>query len=621
MKDIIKMYEKNTSKIEDLNLDGNYSIIEKQWNVSISKWNIHYLNTLNDLETLQEKTKNKIIFITPFCLAWVEQWYDVIWSEKIIALEVKEEITLTKTEILGLLPDIEINFKDIKTDISDENFWKLVIETKEKISDWEVNQLIVSREFYSNIELSNKELLSIFRKLLLNKWQYMTFLFDTPDLSFVWASPEKHLSINENKIIMNPISGTIPKLDKEDFYKRFIKFLNDDKEIWELSMVIDEELKMISKITDWWIIEVPLLKEVWAVVHTEANLNWVKKKNISVLDAFRETMYAPTLVWWPLESAFTQIAWLEKNSREYYWSAFWIYDKDFLDTAITIRTAFIDKKNQILKVRAWAWIVKDSNPEKEAKETIAKSEWFFWSIKKWITSNKEEYLKWLNNEQKNNIEKILEKRRWKLSKFYLNSHNNENLEVDEIKGKNFILINNWDDFVNLSWYMIEKMWGNIDIVSNKDFDLSIMDNYDLVLIWPWYWNINDESDKKMINLLGITEKLIDSEKKILWICLWHQAICKVKWFEIEKQKEIIQWEQKEVEFNWRKEILWFYNSFSPVINWDNNWIDIFEDNRILNYREENIYSTQSHPESIMSINWFNILKDMILDLIEEKWKN
>jgi phenazine biosynthesis protein phzE len=50
---------------------------------------------------------------------------------------------------------------------------------------------------------------------------------------------------------MNPISGTFRKAKYEnytDFKKDFILFLKDQKEINELFMCVDEELKMMSKI-------------------------------------------------------------------------------------------------------------------------------------------------------------------------------------------------------------------------------------------------------------------------------------------------------------------------------------------------------------------------------------
>ena len=593
--------------------ENNISMIEKNDKVIISSWSIHELDTLKELEELQDSTKKKIVFITPFSLVKEEKWYEANWNEKIIAMEVEKEIIMTREEILNILPNNEIVIWDIESDISDSDFWKSVMDIKEEIYGWNINQLILSRKFSTDINIGNDNILNMFSKLLQNRGQYMTFLFNTPDKIFMWASPEKHLVVQDNNVIMNPIAWTIWKWEYEDFFARFTEFLSDKKEIWELAMVIDEELKMMLKISKWWTITVPLLKESWVVIHTEADLIWRKKDNISMIDALRETMYAPTLVWWPIESAFSEIKKYENNSREYYWWAFGTLWKDFLDTAIVIRTAFIDKLNSILTVRAWAWIVKDSIPELEANETILKSNWFFGSFK-WLT--KDSYIDRLSPKEKNVIYEILDQRKKQLSSFYIDSHLHDSLEVPEIKDKNFILINNWDDFVYLSWFMIEKMWGNIEVVDNKDFDISTVDNYDVVLLWPWYWDINNKSDIKMTNLLNISEELIKRNKKILGICLWHQAICKTKWFKIKKQEKITQWEQLYVDINWKEEKLWFYNSFSPVINWNNKNVDIFLDDRILNYKEDNISSTQSHPESIMSINWFSILKNMILDLLE-----
>ena len=95
-----------------------------------------------------------------------------------------------------------------------------------------------------------------------------------------------------------------------------------------------------------------------------------------MLEALRETLYAPTLVGGPLESAFKIIAKYESNSRGYYGGVFGIYDGDFLDTAITIRTATVDKLQSTLSVRAGAGIVKDSDPKDETEETTGKANSF-----------------------------------------------------------------------------------------------------------------------------------------------------------------------------------------------------------------------------------------------------
>lgn len=601
--------------IEQLTLDSNFAIIEKDEHVSIVTWKTIELESLAELEKLQHETRNKIVFIAPFCLARDENWYEANGSEKIIAMEVENEINTTREALLNILPNNNLNIWRICVNISDEDFWNMVEKAKNDIENGEFNQLILSRKFSSSIDIDMENILSIYSKLLKNRWQYMTFLFNTDNNIFVWATPEKHLLIEKSNVYMNPIAWTIKKWDFFDFFERLTDFLIDEKEIWELAMVIDEELKMMSKITKSWNIEWPLIKEVWAVFHSEVNLNWIIKDKYTLIDALRETLFAPTLVWWPLESAFKFIKKYENDSRWYYWWAFWILWDDFLDTCIVIRTAFIDKINSILSVRAWAWIVKNSVAERETQETIHKSNWFFWSVLWRVNPNSMKYLSSLDNDELNELNELLENRKQQLSNFYLNSHLNENLEVEEIKGKKFVLINNWDDFVYLSWFMIGRMWWVVEIIDNKYFDISWVNDSDIILLWPGYWDINNKEDEKMLKLLEITKTLISKDIKLLWICLWHQAICKTIWYDIEKQETITQWEQLDVNMNWKIEKLWFYNSFSPVDNWLYKNIETFENDRILTYKNENISSTQAHPESIMSINWFDILKSMILEIL------
>lgn len=71
-----------------------------------------------------------------------------------------------------------------------------------------------------------------------------------------------------------------------------------------------------------------------------------------------------------------------------------------------------------------------------------------------------------------------------------------------------------------------------------------------------------DSDKEILS--SITEFLINSNQKLLWVCLGHQAICKQKWFEVKKQSEVTQWLVKDVFIDDKKYKLGFYNSFSPV---------------------------------------------------------
>ena len=155
-------------------------------------------------------------------------------------------------------------------------------------------------------------------------------------------------------------------------------------------------------------------------------------------------------------------------------------------------------------------------------------------------------------------------------------------------------------------YMVKRMWWITKIIDNKDFDKDKIENQ-IVVLWPWPWNINDSDDKKMVNLLKIVDELKENDRKMLWICLWHQAICKQNWMEIEKQRKTTQWVQKKINLPSENQTVWFYNSFSPKI--------VSSNKRLIYQSENNSVSMQFHPESIMSVNWFEILKESILKLL------
>ncbi len=77
----------------------------------------------------------------------------------------------------------------------------------------------------------------------------MTFHFSDGENNFLGATPEQHLCIECDTVTMNPIAGTLKKIDPEDprpLRERLINFLRDTKEINELTQVLDEELKMME---------------------------------------------------------------------------------------------------------------------------------------------------------------------------------------------------------------------------------------------------------------------------------------------------------------------------------------------------------------------------------------
>jgi len=592
--------------------EKNYSLIERNGKVNLSTWRVHELESLSELFSLQKFTQNKINFITPFSLVKKEKWYDAIWDEKILALEVQNESEFTREELLSLLSKRNIPLWKIEKSMSDEDFWKKVSQILDEIKNGNLCQCIISRKFFWNINVSDEVILSIFKKLLIMRGQYMTFSFQSNDKVFLWASPERHLTVQNGMVLMEPIAGTMPKWWVWNFYERLLDFLWNAKEQNELDMVEDETLKRVLKKCASGRIEGPSLKEIWAVIHTKADLIWKLNLGVSIEEVFRETLYAPTLVWGPLQSAFSRIAQYEEESRGYYDGVFWVLDRGFLDTCIVIRTAMIDRIKIPYQVQSWAWIVQGSTLEWEIQETVKKSQWFFWVLQN-QNQNYKDYLSVLSKSEKRNIEKLLQKKASQLSQFYFLDNQKRNLEVPRIKGKKFLLLNNEDDFIFMLGFMIRKMWWQTEVKNTLDYVSWDQKNYDVVVLGPWPWDINNHSHPTMKKFLSVTESLIKENKKLLWVCLWHQAICKNKWFEVKRQEEITKWAVKGVSVDGKEYKLGFYNSFSPVIKDWFSWDTFFWD-RVLTYSEENIVSMQFHPESILSRDGFDVLKRQVLKL-------
>ena len=68
--------------------------------------------------------------------------------------------------------------------------------------------------------------------------------------TLVGASPEVHVRMTGGTVVMNPISGTYRYPAEGPTAESLLDFLADRKEIEELSMVVDEELKMMCTVGD-----------------------------------------------------------------------------------------------------------------------------------------------------------------------------------------------------------------------------------------------------------------------------------------------------------------------------------------------------------------------------------
>ena len=205
---------------------------------------------------------------------------------------------------------------------------------------------------------------------------YWTFVFFTGDRYLIGASPERHVSIHGGDVRMNPISGTFRIPGEGDVRGQLLDFLHDEKEIFELFMVVDEELKMMCDIcTEGGQVLGPFLKPMSRLVHTEYLL--AGRTTRDPREVLRDTMYAATVTGSPVENACRLIKQYEREGRGYYGAALALLGRDaegghIVDSPIVIRTADVDLDGR-LTVTAGATLVRDSDAAYEVAETHAKA--------------------------------------------------------------------------------------------------------------------------------------------------------------------------------------------------------------------------------------------------------
>ena len=163
--------------------------------------------------------------------------------------------------------------------------------------------------------------LTVFRRLLeRERGAFWTFCIFTGDRYLIGASPERHVSVEAGQVRMNPISGTFRMRGLEthaDRKRELLWFLKDEKEIYELFMVVDEELKMMCDIChEGGLVLGPYLKPMTHLVHTEYLL--AGRTHRDVREVLRDSMFAATVTGSPVENACRLIKEYEPEGRGYY---------------------------------------------------------------------------------------------------------------------------------------------------------------------------------------------------------------------------------------------------------------------------------------------------------------
>lgn len=548
-------------------------------------------------------------------------------------VEISTELEVPLDQMLDVLPDEEVTFSDRGGFETDDVTYGEVVRRiiNDEIGNGEGANLVVGRHYRAQIAgWGPAKALTVFRRLLeRERGAYWTYVFYTGERYLVGASPERHVSVHGGDVRMNPISGTFRLkglTDAEERKARLLEFLADEKEIYELFMVVDEELKMMCDIChEGGQVLGPFLKPMTHLVHTEYLL--AGRTNRDVRDVLRDTMYAATVTGSPVENACRLIKKYESQGRGYYGAALALIGRDrdgeqTADSPIVIRSADVSLDGR-LTVTAGATLVRDSEASYEVAETHAKAAGILsaFGLVPQATGSPEGVAALMLDED---VTIALASRNQRLSRFWLTDQA-ESPPAPELKGLSAVILDGEDDFVNMLRHVLSVLGMTSTVVRHDDYTAEALDGYDLVIVGPGPGDPRDGAHPKIAVFERALDALLASGRPFLSVCLGHQVLCGRLGIPLAYKDIVFQGTQSRVELHdstgsARQENVGFYNTFvgratdvrlpeGVRVDADPDTGDI---HRIIgpHYR-----GVQFHAESILTERGYDLIHDLVRELL------
>lgn len=544
-----------------------------------------------------------------------------------IAIEYERDVPLE--EAIGALPDVPVEFADRGGfEIDDAEYAKLVDAIiHDEIGNGEGANLVVGRRWSARLAgWDHRTALTVLRRLLeRERGAYWTFCVFTGDRYLIGASPERHVSVDAGNVRMNPISGTfrLRGLDTRAARKTaLLDFLADEKEIYELFMVVDEELKMMCDIChEGGLVLGPYLKPMTHLIHTEYLLAGRTQRGVS--EVLRDSMFAATVTGSPVENACRLIEKYETTGRGYYGATMALIGRDAegrptADAPILIRTADVSADGE-LTVTAGATLVRDSDAAYETAETAAKAGGILTAFGLADAPTPADDVAGL--ERDDDVLVALGSRNQRLSQFWL-SDQSATPPNPALRGKSAVILDGEDDFVNMLRHVLGVLGMTSTVVRHDAWNPSVVDDHDLCIVGPGPGDPREHDDPKMAAMRTAVTDLLERQRPFLAVCLGHQVVCDVLGLDLVYKDIVFQGTQTRLPMLGRDRLVGFYNTFvarEPVgglpddvtVETDPATGDV----HLLSgphYR-----GVQFHAESILSQHGYDIVAELVAGLLDQ----
>ncbi|WP_030314446.1 anthranilate synthase family protein [Streptomyces flavochromogenes] len=501
-------------------------------------------------------------------------------------LVAEESYELPLAEALRQLPVHDVRVENGGFDVSDEEYAGIVRRVvDEEIGSGEGANFVIRRTYTGEIPgFGRADALALFRRLLAGeRGAYWTFVVHTGDRTLVGASPEVHVRMSGGTVVMNPISGTYRyPAGAAPTAEGLLGFLADRKETEELSMVVDEELKMMCTVGDMGGVVIgPRLKEMAHLAHTEYELRG--RSSLDVREVLRETMFAATVTGSPVQNACRVIERHEVGGRGYYAGALALLGTDdsgaqTLDSPILIRTADIAADGR-LEVPVGATLVRHSDPAGEVAETHAKAAGVLTALgvrEGRPAGGSAPASAPLADDPR--VRAALDARRADLAPFWLRMQ----VRSAELSG-HALVIDAEDTFTAMLAHVLRSSGLDVSVFRYDEPGLRelALAHEGPVVLGPGPGNPSDAADPKMRFLRALTADLLREHRNgparrpgtaphrdpaarpcLLGVCLGHELIAAELGLEIVRKRTPFQGAQMRIDLFGQERRVGFYNSFT-----------------------------------------------------------
>ncbi|MGD1217896.1 anthranilate synthase family protein [Streptomyces krungchingensis] len=545
----------------------------------------------------------------------------------------RERHELPLDRVLEQLPSHDVRVEGGGFDVGDEEYARIVGRVlDEEIGRGEGANFVIRRTYEGRIAgFGRADALALFRRLLVGeRGAYWTYVVHTgaqegPEgratggRTLVGASPEVHVRMSGGTVVMNPISGTYRYPAEGPTPEDLLAFLADGKEIEELSMVVDEELKMMCTVGDMGGVVIgPRLKEMAHLAHTEYELRG--RSSLDVRDVLRETMFAATVTGSPVQNACRVIERHEVGGRGYYAGALALVGRDSggaqtLDSPILIRTADIDADGR-LRVPVGATLVRGSDPAGEVAETHAKAAGVLAALGVGEVRPRTEHAgPRLADDPR--VQAALDGRRSSLAPFWLRMQE----RGDGLDG-HALVVDGEDTFTAMLAHLLRSSGLGVTVRRYDEPGLreAVLAHEGPLVLGPGPGDPDDVRDPKMRFLRGLTAEVLRGHRHgVLGVCLGHELIAAELGLEIVRKEVPYQGAQTAIDLFGRTETVGFYNSFvarcddEALAELAAHGVEVSrgDGGEVHAMRGPGFAGVQFHPESVLTLNGTAVVRELI----------